>query len=138
MSLKTWKKEFYSTPAARVSKRNAVEHSIKKWTGLLKSNLKKHGVYVEGLYPPRVTGDDGNTGLLVDSGSCALCVHYFKHNQAGTLCGDCPLYKALGNTCCDNGSDQPYTFFINNLNPKPMLVQLRRARKFDTAAKAKP
>ena len=34
MSLKSWKAEFYPVTASRVSKKNALEHSLKKWEGL--------------------------------------------------------------------------------------------------------
>lgn len=33
MSLKSWKKEFYKIPANKVSKRFAIQRSLKKWTG---------------------------------------------------------------------------------------------------------
>lgn len=43
MSLITWKAKFYPEPAnARMSKRDALLHSLRKWEGLTKENLKKH------------------------------------------------------------------------------------------------
>jgi len=45
MTIKTWKEEFYKVkPSKRMSKVEAIQHSLLKWQGLTKSNLKKHGV----------------------------------------------------------------------------------------------
>ena len=48
MSLKTWKKEFYPISASRVRKDAiaAIEHSLRKWRGLTKDQMKRHGVGV--------------------------------------------------------------------------------------------
>ena len=87
MSLTSWKKEFYKTPANKVSKRFALEHSLRKWIGLLPKNRKKHSVRLASgcLY------EKNGYILDIDCDSCALCSHYFNHLDD---CGDCPLSHA--------------------------------------------
>ena len=50
MSLKTWKKEFYPKEAIDAIKTElmATKHSLRKWRGLTKANLKKHGLVQTG------------------------------------------------------------------------------------------
>lgn len=85
MSIKTWKEEFYPRSAAsRMSNKAAIEHSIKKWEGLLPENLKKHGVVLDRC------GDihDDEVKFEISDLSCALCQKYFWE-----CCIKCPLYK---------------------------------------------
>ena len=42
MSLESWKAEFYTIPASKCPEEYAIEHSLRKWTGLLPENLDKH------------------------------------------------------------------------------------------------
>ncbi len=41
MGIATWKKEFYP-PISKVTRANAIDHSLKKWIGLREENLKRH------------------------------------------------------------------------------------------------
>lgn len=122
MSLKTWKKEFYPVDAKKVPKKKALEHSLRKWTGLLKGNLKKHGVELRlRLLVPIVMDSDDE--MNIDDSTCALCFHYM-------LCDRCPILKQLGGyTCDDIGRDSPYMALQEKGDPKPMIKVLRKALK---------
>jgi hypothetical protein len=71
MSLETWKAEFYAVNAGKVDAKDAVSHSLQKWTGLRPENLKKHDVLVDGG-----SVSDSDDVLLVDAATCALCYLY--------------------------------------------------------------
>ncbi len=108
MSISTWKKEFYPTPASRCSKKNALAHSLRKWEGLLKKNLRKHGV----------TWDDA-WGLLNKSGdSCALCMRH-------RACVGCPICVA-GLSCVTVGNDGLFDKSFDNTDARPMVYALRK------------
>lgn len=85
MSLASWKREFYRTPANKVSKRYALQHSLKKWIGLLRKNRKKHKVSLN----DGILCDESYNELSIDSDSCALCNHYMGDYKRG--CKKCPL-----------------------------------------------
>lgn len=128
MSLKTWKAEFYPKPASRVSKKDALAHSLQKWEGLKNANLKKHGVE---SYGREITSADNN-GLDIDEHSCALCKHY-----ADLDCFGCPIYKVRGMRCDEDengigGDNSPYVLFTTRNNPLPMLRLLKAAQKAES------
>lgn len=107
MSLDTWKREFYPSPASdfragwRATPPTAVEaaeHSLKKWEGMLSHNLARHGVshpflgeLVEIDNPYKRIAIAGEVG-------CALC-HYYNLS-----CGRCPL-RAVTPTACGSTSN---------------------------------
>jgi len=84
MSLKTWKKEFYPIPADKCPKSKAIAHSLQKWTGALKKNLKKHGCFIAAT-----SVDDDDDRLLFGIDTCAACQHYLHGDRD---CSECPLY----------------------------------------------
>lgn len=103
MSLASWKKEFFP----KMPKRGvvaALQHSIRKWKGLLPKNLKKHGVY---NFYPGVEERDEHIGpsLEFSSQNCALCRIYYEPKNAGwdpgwdPGCERCPIYKLRGRSC---------------------------------------
>ena len=107
-------KEFYPTPATKMSRREALEHCIRKWEGVLPKNLKKHEV----LYSSHeiIDGDDDDYFLQFNSDTCALCTLY-GHSWH---CDGCPIKKS-----CNLGSAH-----INSADdPKPMLRVLKAALK---------
>lgn len=119
MSIKTWKEEFYPVSAtSRMSKRDAIEHSIKKWEGLLPENLKKHGVVIDGC------GDiyDDETKFEISDQSCALCQKYF-----GEYCIKCPLYEKLGFECSKGAIEDGdgWVSYMEEGDPELMLKNLR-------------
>ena len=113
MSLASWKREFYKTPANKVSKRFALKHSLRKWTGLLPKNRKNHGSRLMYGY----LRDKNGYILDIDGSSCALCSH---HHSFSNSCPDCPL----SHTDCNIA-------FNEMLNRKvvPMINLLRREIK---------
>lgn len=121
MSLHTWKKEFYPTRAnARMSVRKAIQHSIRKWEGLKKTNLRKHQMVVSTAYTRRI--EDMLTGSIfsIDSESCALCQKFIEIEHT---CTHCPLYRQLGHRCDElNG---PYTVWPRK-GPYRMIRALKK------------
>lgn len=109
MSLASWKKEFYKTPAHKVSERFALKHSLRKWRGLLYKNRRKHKVYFAGTK----VYDDHNL-LSIDESSCALC-HHYQENE----CRGCPL----------GGCGAAYVKAICHENIVPMIRLLEKAVK---------
>lgn len=108
MSLASWKREFYRTPADKISKRYALRHSFKKWTGLLVKNRKKHQVVLHDA----TLSDNNRNKLEIDGNSCALClVHHY--------CLVCPLRD------CGNA----YVSMSCENKVSPMINLLRRAIK---------
>lgn len=132
MSLSTWKKEFYRIPASQVSKRYALQHSLRKWIGLRPTNRKKHNVSLDKTELRLVNTPDlsrSRQGDCVDcfymySDSCSLCQH-FDDNDA---CKDCPLVKA-GIIGCKFG-DSPYDKFIYDQSVVPMIKALEKAQEW--------
>ncbi|KKN91219.1 hypothetical protein LCGC14_0220870 [marine sediment metagenome] len=114
MSLASWKKEFYRTPANRVSKGWAMRHSIDKWTGLLCRNRRKHKVNLD----EGVLYDNNNDSqqLGIDRHSCALCHHHQKNG-----CTTCPV-KRTGKTC-----HTTYWDMVNDKKVAPMIRLLKKA-----------
>ena len=109
MSLKTWKKEFYNVDASkftnkRQSKNNtikAIEHSLKKWQGLTKKNLDKHGLYktlyeiVDREYYENEDNFGNVNGVLgITDDSCALC-QIFNIDSLKDGCKNCPINKNI-------------------------------------------
>lgn len=125
MSFATWKKEFYPRDADEPMKvKTAIKHSIKKWEGLSKANLKKHGLEMT----ERSIYEQGIWCMTIDSTTCALC-HLFVEKDGH--CHNCPLYKSLGQHQCDGYTDKgtgPYNAILNS-NPRPMQKALKKTLK---------
>lgn len=123
MSLETWKAEFYPIDAAELAEsswRGCVEHSIKKWEGLLPTNLVKHNVEINGRYATDDSGDE----FGINAYTCALC------QRSRDQCEDCPLYKALGDVRCDDDTFGPYNYFCEEQDPEPMIDALNKALEY--------
>ena len=129
MSLKTWKKEFYPTaPTKCKTEKAAVKHSLQKWTGALKENLKKHELECasSGLF--EVGTDDVDSSFYFDEHTCALCkVH--RDTEGCVKCEDCVLFGLRDGRSCDIGAGAPYITFLTTNNPKPMISILKKALK---------
>lgn len=125
--IESWKKEFYPKPAHRTAKKHAVSHSLQKWMGFTRKNLKKHGLDISLIV----------NSFDVNSETCALCHHYIDNDA----CSNCPLYQVREETRCDwmmpNESLSPYNSFISNSDPLPMIKWLRRALKHEQKNKSK-
>lgn len=118
MSIKSWKKEFYPIKANECPKSEAEEHSLQKWKGLEKKNLKKHKVWLDGSY----LFDDEETFMFTEK-NCALCFHHYNNH-----CTTCPLAVSLGNIPC-YCENMPYGILCYDVNPKPMIKVLKKLVK---------
>ena len=118
MSMKTWKAEFYPIPASRCAKKRSLQHSLLKWTGLLKKHLKKHGLEQVDRY--WITDSNGSEFYLDDK-TCALCIWHIQD------CTGCPLVLWGGGDCFDDGN--PYMVFGMDSDARPMIRALKKAIK---------
>lgn len=121
MSISTWKKEFYPTPALRCSKKNALAHSLRRHEGTLKKNLRKHSV----------TWEDIDALFPDDCEACALCSHY--HTGLRNCRPECPLMPRGAIYGC--GTASPYKRSFDAKDARPMVRALRKLAK---AAKVSP
>lgn len=116
MSAATWIDEFYPEPAEDVAREEALDHSIRKWSGLTLSALSAH--------------DLDAAPIPINADTCALCIHYFPNG--GFKCQGCPLFDVLGRPCyaldpnTDNG---PFEAWTNYEDPGPMLEALLLAKQ---------
>lgn len=143
MSIETWKEEFYPVPAddrrAKRSHTAAVNHSLKKWRGLTKESLEKHGLQ-------KISGSDCITPILggehmpIAGATCALCLMEddrtcLNNSTSEKFCRQCPLFRTLGRQCDqDNLLDvseepSPYSNFIVRDDPLPMIKALEKTKK---------
>lgn len=128
MTIKSWRREFQPTEAdSKTALKSPAEHSLRRWEGFTKANLKKHGVVY--TLPLSETG-------------CSLCFAY----QNDLLddpenCLLCPLSIVRGNVPCSSARHEervnPYSLFIKTGNPRPMLKWLRKAVKYEREQKKK-
>lgn len=132
MSLATWKAEFYPIEAMHVEKKDAVDHSLRKWEGMREENLKKHNVKVN--YGDLQDIENDRDRLVISSSSCALCQHYSRTYA----CPKCPLYEVRGLVRCDHltgtellDSDSPWHTWVLNTEPLPMIDWLKKAKKWE-------
>jgi hypothetical protein len=129
MSFETWKAEFYPIPADKVKKKDAIAHSLQKWIGLRKKNIKKHAVLMELLWDIPYIFDDSRSifsALSINADSCSLC-HVYQEN--GGDCLKCPISQERGGIRCDRETPKeelsPYGMFVHNQNPEPMIKILQ-------------
>jgi len=141
MSLETWKEEFYPVPAddkrAKRSHTAAVNHSLKKWRGLTKENLEKHGLQKESTV---IIPINGGGCISIVGATCALCCMEYdrtclNNSTSEKFCRQCPLFRTLGRQCDqDNLLDVseepgPYIKFIIKDDPQPMIEALEKTKK---------
>ena len=136
MSIESWKAEFYPIPAEAVPEDQALNHSYRKWQGLLPENLARHGLIQVGtmLFVDEGITDEyqiqmqQNPVFYVDGISCALCFHHHSKSEKNdfVLCGNCPLRKVRGVPCdstlgVGDNAISPYAAFTLRKDPRPML-----------------
>lgn len=129
----TWKAEFYPVGAkvAAVSEEDAVLHSLRKWTGLRKVAMDKHGVSYNDIY----------ASVGIGEMSCALCL-------LNDACDTCELARFLGASAsadddhvetaydgepylpCDVPR-QPFSAFLADHDPEPMIKALEKVCGYD-------
>lgn len=132
MSLKTWKKEYYSSPAAPrcrwpqqgMSQLEAAKLSLKKWKGLRGANLMEHNCTLGGgvLYGGR--GSEFDLSAL----NCHLCA------VNDLECDQCVLSKVRGGVRCSNQMtkevDSPWMAMVKDNDVEPMIFWLKKAVKY--------
>lgn len=126
MSLATWLDEFYLDPAdeaAEGGEGEALLHSYKKWTGLRKENLKKHGVRKENGF---ILDSEGSE-YCIGSFNCALCV------LTQDRCNICPLTRYRNGYSCSSCTPDELSGVVNSPwpawrlggDPRPMLSLIK-------------
>lgn len=140
--LKDWLLDYYPVPASKartMTDREALDHSIRKWSGLSEEILNKYKLFHSGgdlyPYPDDNPGGDAQESFGIDSDSCALCVKHLKQRDP---CSTCPLSIVRDGYSCESTiredgvaweAQSPFHYFIVDGNPEPMLKLLRKARK---------
>jgi hypothetical protein len=120
MSLASWKAEFYKVDASEVPIGQALDHSLLKWTGVLKKNLKKHNCYMDPCISRAITDGLITNIFVLDGGTCALCTWH------SPFCKTCHLWLK-GKTC--NDSNRGYRVFCDTGDPRLLVRELRAAVK---------
>lgn len=127
MSLDSWAAEFYAEPATEPKTEiEAVDHCIRKWEGLRRENLRRHGLVTSaGDLFEQYHVQSGNW-IRVNSDTCALCVLHQGH------CSKCILAAARdGTPCYDNDKEEissPYDEWIDRKRPESMIFWLVKAK----------
>ena len=131
MSILSWKSEFYPIPASRCKTwLQAAKHSLRKWEGLRKENLKQHQLVRSGLhlYP---SDHQDRIVFTVLGDSCALC-----HRARTQNCSQCPITKLGSRACDESGSAfdifrhaRDYTTWTESTSPEPMIKLLTKVVK---------
>lgn len=136
MSLETWKQEFYpitAQEAAKLSMLGAIEHSLRKWTGLTVENLRYHEMRYAGSSIVDIPGVE----FPITDETCSLCQKYVSPVTAPLApCAKCPLYLSRGMVPCvlrnDDEISNPYYAFIYHRSPMPMIKALTLAKEWAT------
>ena len=139
MSVETWKKEFYRTSRksdyfSKMSWLRALDHSIRKWSGLSPENLKKHKVRLIDDDLANVDDEFGER-FTFTADTCALCRKCDTPGLTGPDCEKCPLYKSLGNHQCDDNYQGANIIFSSPYSKLydgeylPMLNALKKAKE---------
>jgi hypothetical protein len=118
---KQWLKKYYPVEASEVSKRKALDHSIRKWKGLQDKILEKYKLRIDFFYGNLKEIKSENTILSIDSSSCSLCTYYLYEANL-----KCPLqsHKSCDGSVCGGGD---YKKFREG-DSKPMLKKLKQAK----------
>lgn len=139
MSWSSWSRQYYKTHPGRYTPgrvRAMFDHAIAKWTGLLKKNMKAHGVrrvVIERDGKPTNwlvdASSPGTPMLWVGTTSCSLCTTYLHQQEyAGHPCFGCPLFHYLDDRPC-SAPGMPFAVWVETGDARPMLRALRRLAK---------
>lgn len=109
MSIESWKDEFMPVDASEFREKSDLEclkHAHKKWTGLTKSNMERHGLF-------KVTNYIHNNAdkISIADETCSLCRKYYNEYTDETACFMCPLEDC----------SKQYSYWFNTRNPNPMI-----------------
>ena len=117
MSIATWEKQYYPTPAEKCSKAKALDHSIRKWTGATPAALKHHGL-TKGSYC--CIKDSRGDDFVFGSKTCSLCCTA----DCGLDTNQCPIYTVTGHGCIGL-----LNIWAHMGDAKPMLTLLRKVKR---------
>ncbi len=98
----------------------AVEHSLKKWIGLMPKILKHFGLAKNYRHIFQMGGKRASFGIL--SYTCSLCIKYHDETKRDD-CEDCPFVLKLGHNC-----HVYYREWKNTGNPEPMIKALKEIK----------
>ena len=131
MTLQSWFDEFMPVKASKAHKTDlkALQHALKKWQGLDKTNLKKHGLKLT-VFNNICEIDDNSEYFAVNGESCALCLKYTRCHSIL----NCPLQVVRENArACDEKTSSetisPWDTWGRNGDPKPMIRLIKKALK---------
>jgi hypothetical protein len=131
MSLKSWKNEFYKTKANDNIETTilALEHSIKKWKGMLPENLAKHEMafYDGNIRETELPREE----FEISMATCSLC-HKFFYTHGN--CRKCPL-KVHFKLECHDESREPFYVWMQTGNPIPMIETLEKCLALEQVTK---
>lgn len=114
MSNQTWMVEFYPTYASATLPDEAAAHSLRKWEGLTREALAKHGLVSAPIQP--------------SAENCALCQHFLQDEPGRHTCFECPVTKLRGFPCDEATEieiESPWHMWRSERNPWPMIELLR-------------
>ena len=151
MSFASWKREFYTSPAhyTATSTYRALQHSLKKWQGLTKTNLTRHNLIKYKDHDLVEIGGYEHEHFAITADSCALCHQYMLSRKMKSSCSQCPIYLETGMDCDGFIGDHddhdhlvtsettPYKTWIYTGNPRKMITLLRKLVKKYTPSKKK-
>ena len=158
-----WLTEFYQMSATECAIVNEyapqpdkdialLDHSIAKWTGLLKANLNRYGFDADTILSDYATHRT-DLPITVGSESCALCLVYTGISATAPhdehACTGCPLYESRGKIPCDSVTREETQDTDYPLSPwhawtrrsggsaLPMLRALKKAKRWRQKSKSK-
>jgi len=126
MGIATWKKEFYP-PISKVTRANAIDHSLKKWIGLREENLKRHDLKLSNF---TVYGTNGNS-FCIDETTCSLC----RINDSD--CYKCEFVTLDGPGTCRSEFLRIGTRTNYPATPEPMIERLEKLKELKAKKTAK-
>lgn len=124
----SWLRAHYPTDAADCRPGlAAIRHSLRKWRGALRVNLRKHRVKLlrdvaYGVHDSEWEGELREGVLVFNVDSCALCAHYYESGPA--RCPRCPIVLS-GQLACD-APGSAYSTYESRL----MVRALERAERW--------
>jgi hypothetical protein len=155
VSAKSWKDEYLPPASADMSEVEAVEHSLRKWAGLMPLAREAHGLPAVIDWPRGITtsvvrsrafeaGDravcwmPSSTDFVpIDDSNCALCLrsrkkagHEPDEQDEPSMCDHCVLYQVRRERCdvpVENEVVSPYAYFFKTGDPSPMIRWLAKA-----------
>jgi hypothetical protein len=133
MSIETWKKEFYPVTADKCpkNKKAALRHAFKKWRGLLKKNLRRHGLIRQGSWigskhDLAITKYISSGILVIDGDTCALCKMY-EDDDCNKGKEYCPLVNNSDWWWGGSGCERAWEQFVEWGRATPMLKRIVNA-----------